>query len=481
MKLQTKITIALVAGIIGISLGAQVIQQLSLRRSMQTLVDENLQTVQKDQTDMVDNLRIASQPALLDFMLAGEMDRFRKMLEAQKQVAGLTEVGLTNYKGVITNSTVVANQKKSLSADLLSKLLVSDATVRQQTADSFEIYKPLPVTQACMECHSEFKGAKMGGILYYRFSSASFEEEKRQWAGFAEAVLSKSQLNSLVSTGVLVLSLAALIAYLIQRMVARPLLSASKTIDEGAEEVRQASETIASTSEELATGATEQAAATEEASASLEEMSGMTKRNTDDARQAKTMAGESNEVAKLGATAMREMTKTMTEIEAASSRVAGVLKSIDEIAFQTNILALNAAVEAARAGEAGAGFAIVAEEVRSLAQRSAEAARNTSQIVTDAVEKSRRGASLSKEVSSHLEHILEKTSAEDTIVAQIARASEEQSLGISQVTSAIQQVDKVTQRSAAIGEESASAAQELKKQAQALSEATKGLTKLLNG
>ena len=175
------------------------------------------------------------------------------------------------------------------------------------------------------------------------------------------------------------------------------------------------------------------------------------------------------------------MNQAMEAIRNSSDNIGKIIKSIDEIAFQTNILALNAAVEAARAGEAGMGFAVVADEVRNLAQRSAKAARETAESIEDSVRKSAHGVELSSKVAGRLADIVEKAGQVDALVMQISRASKEQNEGIGQVTTAVSQMDRVTQSNAATAEESASAATELHGQAAALQSAVEGLLSRITG
>jgi methyl-accepting chemotaxis protein len=176
---------------------------------------------------------------------------------------------------------------------------------------------------------------------------------------------------------------------------------------------------------------------------------------------------------------MGEMTVAMQSIETASLDVSKIVKSIDEIAFQTNILALNAAVEAARAGEAGAGFAVVAEEVRSLAQRSAAAARETADKIEAAITNSQRGSRSCGNVGESLEQIVDRVAAADVLVAEIAAAAREQAQGIRQVGVAMTQMDRVTQGNAASAEQSSSAAEELANQAQLLQDNVEQLQTLI--
>jgi methyl-accepting chemotaxis protein len=264
----------------------------------------------------------------------------------------------------------------------------------------------------------------------------------------------------------------------ITTVVSRRLHYIASVLNDGAEQVSTSSVMAATASQTLAEGASEQAASLEETSASLEEMASMTKRNADNADHARDLSNQTRSAAETGAGTMREMIAAMDGIKASSDNIAKIIKTIDEIAFQTNILALNAAVEAARAGEAGAGFAVVADEVRNLAQRSAQAARETTLKIEDSIQKSERGVQISDLVAKNLAEIVAKASQVDGLISEIAAASKEQSQGIGQINIAVTQMDKVTQASAASSEETASAAEELTAQARALHAAVADLLRL---
>jgi methyl-accepting chemotaxis protein len=239
-------------------------------------------------------------------------------------------------------------------------------------------------------------------------------------------------------------------------------------VSEGTEQVSSASQQISAGSQSLAQGANEQASSLEEISSSLEEMASMTKQNAENSNQAKNLAAEANDNAVQGKQAMARMNESIEKIKKSSDETAKIVKTIDEIAMQTNLLALNAAVEAARAGEAGRGFAVVAEEVRNLAQRSADAAKNTANMIEESVNNAKDGVVIAGEVVKSLDIIAASNGKVDNLIAEIAAASKEQSQGIDQVNTAVAQMDKVTQQNAANSEESASASEELSSQAEEL-------------
>ena len=234
--------------------------------------------------------------------------------------------------------------------------------------------------------------------------------------------------------------------------------------------VSSASGQISTGSQALAQGAAEQASSLEEVSSSLQEMASMTRQKASNARQAEQLTENARGSAGKGVDSMDRLSSAMVKIKESSAATAKIVKTIDEIAFQTNLLALNAAVEAARAGEAGKGFAVVAEEVRNLAMRSAEAAKNTATLIEEAVSNADGGVTMSEEVLKNLADINEEVNKVREVMSDIASASEQQNEGIEQINAAIEEMNHMTQQTAASAEESASASQELSSQSDIMSD-----------
>ncbi|WP_285412881.1 methyl-accepting chemotaxis protein [Variovorax sp. efr-133-TYG-130] len=238
----------------------------------------------------------------------------------------------------------------------------------------------------------------------------------------------------------------------------------------GTETIATASGQIASGNQDLSSRTEQQASSLEQTAASMEELTSTVKQNADNARQANQLAVSASEVAVKGGSVVSQVVDTMGSINASSKKIVDIIGVIDGIAFQTNILALNAAVEAARAGEQGRGFAVVASEVRSLAQRSAAAAKEIKTLIGDSVEKVEEGSKQVAEAGRTMEEIVGSVKRVTDIMGEITAASQEQTSGIEQINQAITQMDQVTQQNAALVEEASAAAQSLQEQAGSLSQ-----------
>lgn len=271
------------------------------------------------------------------------------------------------------------------------------------------------------------------------------------------------------------------ICYFVTRSIVVPVGRATADLGQVAEENNAAANQIASASHEIAARISEQAASLEQTSSALAELDSVCQKSAGNARRIGELVSEVDQVVGEGNRQMLEMNGAMEEIKQAAHGVGSIVKTIEEVAFQTNILALNAAVEAARAGEAGAGFSVVADEVRNLAQRASQAAQQAAALIGNSVTSSEHGAASSGQLSGVFSTILTKIADANTAVGQIASSFETQTHGISQINSAVAQLSQGTQAQAANSEETASAASELQAQSDSLRRLTSGLQQIVEG
>ncbi|MFW8601425.1 methyl-accepting chemotaxis protein [Desulfobacterota bacterium M19] len=277
-----------------------------------------------------------------------------------------------------------------------------------------------------------------------------------------------STRTTLISLIVIAILLGIVIAFFISRRITLVLKGLAGELDESAYSLSSSSGEISASSQTLADGASQQASAVEEISASMEEISAMTKRDAENSAQSNSLMRQTNKVIHEAEQAMKNVISSMDKINSASNETQKIIKTIDEIAFQTNLLALNAAVEAARAGEAGAGFAVVAEEVRSLAMRSAEAAKNTASLIAATVEHVKTGSKLVQDTNEYFVKANESASKIGILLEENSSSANEQAQAIEQATVGLTEIDNVTQRNAASSEEEAAAAMELNNQVDAM-------------
>ncbi len=441
----------------------------SIGRYVETILGDNLPGV--IHTNKALQQTLAYRVLTMQHIMSQDVADMKSIDEKRHALAREIDQTLERYQG-----TIRAEDERPLAARI-APALQHYRTIADQIGELSLMGRPA-------EAETLFKTTGSTAYLAYEKTLVDCVDYNQKAADASGAHISTTMAFSRTlaltfSIGAAVLSIAA--AFLITRQVNRTIRRVSNALDDTSAQVTAAAGQVSGASQSLAQGASEQAASLEETSASIEELASMTKRNADSAQQTKELSNQTRIAADTCAADMQAMNVAMDEIKTSSSDISKIIKTIDEIAFQTNILALNAAVEAARAGDAGMGFAVVAEEVRSLAQRSAQSAKETAAKIEVAISKSEHGVRISGKVAESLAQILDKARKVDTLVAEIATASHEQNQGIGQVNTTVSQMDKVTQSNASNAEETAAAAEELSAQAVAMQEVVADLRRLIEG
>jgi methyl-accepting chemotaxis protein len=443
-------------------------------RDMNQSSHEEMQATANQLADAVYN-------GILQPMSIGDSQTINQQMEAfRKNLVG-GEVLIFGFDKKIT----YASQPQRLQQDLDNILSASEAKqaldllVRQSQTPTqafdemvegkpvLTLFRPMHNEPACHHCHGQSRKT-LGGVLVRRDIAKTQSQQQairlRSAAiGLSGSLLAIFLIYLLISIQVIrpVRRLVSLASRLSEGDLTQTLNISQKdelgelarSMDQVSGNLNQVIGLVGAKSQDLAQGASAQAAGVEQTAASMEEMASMIHQNDNHAQQAKALMDQTNGLLQRAREAMRQLSGSMAETSAASDSVGKIIKTIQEVAFQTNLLALNAAVEAARAGEAGAGFAVVAEEVRNLAQRTAQAAQDTDRMINDIVLKIKQGGQLVENTDTHYREVAVHLGKVSGLVVEIAQASHEQAQGIAQVNKAMVNIDQVTQNHAAVAEE----------------------------
>jgi methyl-accepting chemotaxis protein len=421
--------------------------------------------------DSVQSLFSSFQEGVKGSLERGQMKNFQKLIMQQKEIKNVIEVSLYDRVGKLNLSSTSAGDAGSvLPGHFQSRLESSPEPILTYAGNHLQVLAPQKVVSDCIRCHPSWQIGSLGGSLSMIYDLTELDE-----------TITSLEIYMLAGGITVLLFTCGIIFLVMRKIVSTPINLVIEELSKSADTVSANAQKASVSSQSLADNASQQAAALEQTSSSLEEISSMTNQNSDNAVMANELMTDANQVMTNANQVMHKLIQAMDQIAQANEETSKIIKTIDQIAFQTNLLALNAAVEAARAGEAGAGFAVVAGEVRNLAKRSADAAKNTSGLLTETKQRVANGVMLVRETDEAFRQALEKNEKTATVLQEITSASREQATGIIQVSKAISELDRVTQQNAADADQASQIAVDMENESGQLSEDVTTLIQLIKG
>ncbi len=471
MKLNLKLTLALLAGLILVLSLAQIIQHKNVSGIISGLSISNIKLLKEREVENALNIFHSVDRAVAGSLERGEMEKFTKLIKSQKQVKGLHEFSLFDINGNVTHSSDSSFIGNRLTGDLKKKLFSNPEMIFRHTDNSIDMYKPQPITGDCIRCHMNWEQGGIGGVIYFRFSNEALKTASLNSQNVMDKLQTTSLRNSLLSLFIIIILSVGIMAYFVRKFVSLPLgqfvaflrlfeknegdltrrisVATKDEIGEVAglfnafitklNVVIAKVQNVAGVVQEKSQSQTESVS---EATSFINEIASMTGQNSENANNANDLMKKTAEEFSMAGEAMKLVIESIEELADKSDQTVAVIKTIDGIAFQTNLLSLNAAVEAARAGEAGVGFAVVAGEVGTLAKKSAEAAKNTSELIEATIKKTCAGKDQVEKTRTAFEKVEARLKKTSVLMNDIASSSRQQFKSIEDVNNLLKNIEQ---------------------------------------
>ena len=479
MKLTTKLVTSLLLVLLVAVLLAQGGQIYNALSRVDGLSNSLIEVLRQDELQVAQNIFVSVERAVEGSLIRGEMEKFTRLLEAQREIKGLLEFSLFGLNNTVEYSSLGKAVGRDMPGEVAEELANNRKIILRETPTTLEIYKPHIVVGDCVRCHTDWKLGALGGVSFMSYSRKSQIEAVKQTNQAVAAIQESSLLYAGASTLGLILVFALGMYLTVRIFVKRPLNNVVEALrqydvdltlqmDAGSkDEIGQMARLLngfvsklnrivgkaQAVADKVGSRASAQAESLQKISDSMIQVAATTQKSADNSKDARTRLEQAqNEVSRMDGS-IKLLSSSMADLSDVSNQVATIVRTIDEIAFQTNLLALNAAVEAARAGEAGAGFAVVAEEVRGLALRSAEAAKDTSALIQNTIQKIKEGDSITQEASEIFTSVIANIEQSVGLAEDIADATQEQNVSIQQVNQTLRQIEQRTRENSAQAQE----------------------------
>ncbi|ETR72491.1 MAG: Methyl-accepting chemotaxis sensory transducer [Candidatus Magnetoglobus multicellularis str. Araruama] len=482
MSIHYKLTLTLLIGLVIILTLAQSYSYYSINNMVSQFSESNIRILEQREKDFAMNIFRSVEQSVAGSLERGEMEKFSHVLEDQKKIKGLLEFSLYSREGVVTHSSDNQFLNKSMSTEIAKRVQSDSNLIFIKMKDTIEIYNPQRINHDCIRCHRTWKMGENGGTTYFRFSTKALEQSIAQ----AHIYLSEIRQSIFVNAIVIIFLITILLVvgnYISVRVfVSNPLASIVDLLKLFKEDEGDLSRRIPVLSKDLIgqlaqlfnafisslnsaihdaqkvaqrvdNNARNQASSIEEISVSVKEVAVITEDNVETANKTNVLIKTVEKSISVSSEEIERLSRETQALRESSDKTAQIIKTIDGIAFQTNLLALNAAVEAARAGEAGAGFAVVAEEVRNLALRTAESAKSTSDMIEHTIRKIEVNNNIASKVNKEFLELGEKSKEAMNLVVKIAESSQDQNTRIKSVNAALADVDQATIKNSSEAEE----------------------------